>query len=454
MRSAQPTVLDIPVTVQGSKIVEGTDQRELFKETTRTTIVFENGAVLKLNAKVQPGQCLFLRNDRSGREILCKVRESRQAGEAGYTDLEFTARDPEFWAVPELPAAANEAPETQKVIEPVKTPIAAPTLESIAPASEEIPAAIPETVLMSPSEPAPETPKALPEPEDWDDAKDAELAAALSAMEASSKASREPAAEVTKKAVQEGAPEVVPEPREKSAESACDPAVAPALPSAINRIRELIAVKNPIAIGIAATVLIAAVLGVAWHARGGSSAPSRNRAFAGSDQSVQQAAPTPAAAGVNDAAATPGVAAVQSAKATTADVGGARESNANADSAALARASKGARSSLVNPAHAALGQAMHRKPEKNDADIIPARIVWQSPTAIPPWAKDLEMDGTVTLDVLIDENGNVKETKPLSGPHPLWSAAEREVMLWIFEPGMSDGKPTATHMVLTVEFQK
>ena len=74
----QGTVLEIPVTIQGSKTVEGSEQRELFTETTKTTIVFENGAVLKLNAKISPGQCVFLRNDQTEKEILCKVRDSRQ----------------------------------------------------------------------------------------------------------------------------------------------------------------------------------------------------------------------------------------------------------------------------------------------------------------------------------------------------------------------------------------
>ena len=67
---SQATALEIPVTIQGSKTVQGTEQRELFTETTKTTLVFENGAVVKLNARVSPGQCVFLRNDKSEREIL------------------------------------------------------------------------------------------------------------------------------------------------------------------------------------------------------------------------------------------------------------------------------------------------------------------------------------------------------------------------------------------------
>jgi outer membrane biosynthesis protein TonB len=36
----------------------------------------------------------------------------------------------------------------------------------------------------------------------------------------------------------------------------------------------------------------------------------------------------------------------------------------------------------------------------------------------------------------------------------LQGEAERAVALWVFEPALSDGKPIATRMVLTVQFQK
>ena len=78
----------------------------------------------------------------------------------------------------------------------------------------------------------------------------------------------------------------------------------------------------------------------------------------------------------------------------------------------------------------------------------------QPPPAIPSWAKGLDTDGVVKLDALIDEKGNLRSTKALSGPLFLQHEAERAVALWIFEPALTDGKPTATHMVLTVQFQR
>src|ERR1700691_1427903 len=93
----QATVLEVPVTIQGAKHVEGSEQRQIFTETAKTTIVFGNGAVVNLSSKVTQGQCVFLRNEQTGREILCKVLKWRQVAESGYVDLEFATRDPHFW---------------------------------------------------------------------------------------------------------------------------------------------------------------------------------------------------------------------------------------------------------------------------------------------------------------------------------------------------------------------
>lgn len=68
--------------------------------------------------------------------------------------------------------------------------------------------------------------------------------------------------------------------------------------------------------------------------------------------------------------------------------------------------------------------------------------------------QDLDLDGVVTLDAVIDEKGNLRQAKLLSGPRVLESSAEGAVGLWIFQPALKDGKPTTAHMTLTVEFQR
>src|SRR5690242_15864914 len=96
-RIAQAQVLEIPVTIQGEKAVDETGQREPFAESTKTALTFDNGAVLKLQARVKAGESVSLRNEQSGKEIQCKVLEAPPEGQIGYTDLEFVESVPDFW---------------------------------------------------------------------------------------------------------------------------------------------------------------------------------------------------------------------------------------------------------------------------------------------------------------------------------------------------------------------
>src|SRR5580693_697514 len=44
----QPVALEVEVTVNGARTIEGSDKREPFSETTKTVLVFGNGAVIRL----------------------------------------------------------------------------------------------------------------------------------------------------------------------------------------------------------------------------------------------------------------------------------------------------------------------------------------------------------------------------------------------------------------------
>jgi TonB family protein len=114
----------------------------------------------------------------------------------------------------------------------------------------------------------------------------------------------------------------------------------------------------------------------------------------------------------------------------------------------------------VTPADAdsadnAPAQTKHRKAAEPDAaGNAPARILEQPQPTYPAWAKSLDLDGVVKLDAVIDEKGNLAQTKVLSGPRQLQHAAEQAVGLWEFAPAQSAGKPVSSHMTLTVEFQR
>ena len=465
---AQATALEISVTVQGSKTVEGTDQRELFTETTKTILVSEHGAVLKLNARISPGQCVFLRNDQSGKEILCKVVESHQAGETGYTDLEFTVSEPKFWDVPaEQPTIPTQKVEAPKEIEvSAVRPAAIEIMGSAepAPTSEEIPTTFSETANAAPASGLPESPEgALPklpnradgknakDPiSDWDEEKDAQLMAVLAAMDGKSKPQRT-APKETKDPAQPAAAAGAQESKAAS-KAASEASTASSSASAIRNIREWGARQNPIYVGVAAAVLVAAVLGFGWHAKSGSSPRKINPPPAVAAQPALQ----PVAAPPSQTLAAAAAAAVNNVPSPSAQQAQKIQSSTgtpNPDDSAA----QGSEPTAIDPepVPTATEHAVHRKAEEpSESKTIPAKIVSQTQPSLPPWATGLDADPVVQVEVSIDEKGNVVETKAVSGPRLLQASAQRAVGIWIFEPALSDGKPIASHMVVTVEFQK
>ena len=297
-------VLEVPVTVQGAKHVEGSEQRQIFTEATKTTIVFGNGAVVNLSSKVAQGQCVFLRNDRTGREILCKVLEWRQVAESGYVDLEFTTRDPNFWDAPVMQAPVVAAPQVVAPMVPAPTakptdaqekvlgvsdptPDAAPVVQSSAPASEETSgvspatAAAAEAAAVERSARLNEMLEEAPESEDeaaQNDTKDAELLAALIAKDPKRKPKREAAPAEAKDSEFDAMSEDAPEQGEASAHAADESdadsegggkakLIAMLRPLA-HRLHRFTYGKGAIQVGIAASFLLVVLLGMAWHSHG------------------------------------------------------------------------------------------------------------------------------------------------------------------------------------------
>src|SRR5215467_8005548 len=97
---AQPVALEIPITVNGVRTVEGSDKREPFSETTKTVMVHGSGAVIRLNSAMAPGQLLFLTNEHTKKEVVCQVVKSKNyRNVSGYVELEFTEPAVGFWGM-------------------------------------------------------------------------------------------------------------------------------------------------------------------------------------------------------------------------------------------------------------------------------------------------------------------------------------------------------------------
>jgi TonB family protein len=211
----QPVALEIPVTINGARTVEGSDKRAPFSESTQTVLVFPHGAVIRIATPLVPGQLVFLTNEKTKKEVVCQVVKSKASGGAGsYVELQFTEPSLAFWGL-QIPGASAApsvprpvAPSSSMVNKPVvaapqvvaKPPAAAkpvapapaftPPAKAVAPPPPPAalpPAAIPVVpppVAVAPHAPAQELPKAVPA---------AEITSKVSSVNASSVAPVPPA---------------------------------------------------------------------------------------------------------------------------------------------------------------------------------------------------------------------------------------------------------------------
>jgi TonB family protein len=165
----QPVALEVPVTVNGARAVEGTDKREPFSETTKTVLVFGNGAVIRLGSPVAAGQLLFLTNEKTKKEVVCQVVKSKNyKSVSGYVELEFTESVVGFWGMrfpsdrigtpaPAPVAALPSAPKPNPVAPVVPAPKPVSPVVSTAPKAPEVkPPQIPSPQIHAEVKPAPQ----------------------------------------------------------------------------------------------------------------------------------------------------------------------------------------------------------------------------------------------------------------------------------------------------------
>jgi len=85
-------------------------------------------------------------------------------------------------------------------------------------------------------------------------------------------------------------------------------------------------------------------------------------------------------------------------------------------------------------------------------DLKPPRAIQRQDPVYPTLAKQARISGIVTIDCVIDEQGNVVQAKVMSGPPLLVSAAIQAVMKWKYEPSYLDGQPISVAMHVDVTF--
>lgn len=82
----------------------------------------------------------------------------------------------------------------------------------------------------------------------------------------------------------------------------------------------------------------------------------------------------------------------------------------------------------------------------------PRRIKTVSPE-YPPVALNRKIEGSVTLEVWIDEQGKVKDVKILRSFAVFDKAAIKAVRQWAYEPMVIDGRPRTAVFAVTVDFK-
>ncbi len=167
----QPVALEVPVTVNGARTVESSDKREPFSETTKTVLVFGNGAVIRLGSPVSAGQLLFLTNEKTKKEVVCQVVKSKNyKSVSGYVELEFTESVVGFWGM-RFPSdrigTQSPAPATVATLPPVAKVNPVAPVSSVPTAVSPVVSATPKISEIKPAQvPVPQVPvEVMPAPQ-------------------------------------------------------------------------------------------------------------------------------------------------------------------------------------------------------------------------------------------------------------------------------------------------
>ena len=85
-------------------------------------------------------------------------------------------------------------------------------------------------------------------------------------------------------------------------------------------------------------------------------------------------------------------------------------------------------------------------------NLKPPRQIYSEQPKYPMIAKQAQIQGTVIIDAVIDEKGNVVQAHVVSGPPLLIPSALETVLKWKYEPSYLNGEPISVEMHVEVHF--
>jgi protein TonB len=123
------------------------------------------------------------------------------------------------------------------------------------------------------------------------------------------------------------------------------------------------------------------------------------------------------------------------------DVDSGATSSSNAASGSAANAPASAPHATVNA-----GDRVQLSPQTTQSVSVSV------PPDYPLLARQMKVQGAVSLQALISKDGTIQELQILSGPGILAAAAREAVMQWHFKPFLQNGQPVETRARITVNF--
>jgi protein TonB len=93
-----------------------------------------------------------------------------------------------------------------------------------------------------------------------------------------------------------------------------------------------------------------------------------------------------------------------------------------------------------------------KRPIRLGSGLKPPQLIFSPPPDYPVLAKEAHIAGTVVIEAIIDEHGNVTEARAISGHPLLVQAALKAVSRRRYEPTILDGEPTPIELTVEVSF--
>ncbi|HEX6863477.1 MAG TPA: energy transducer TonB, partial [Thermoanaerobaculia bacterium] len=93
-------------------------------------------------------------------------------------------------------------------------------------------------------------------------------------------------------------------------------------------------------------------------------------------------------------------------------------------------------------------------PMRVAGDVKPPKVVYKLAPEYPESAREAKAEGDVVLEIVIDEQGRVRNptVAKSSGNADLDQEALETIPEWTFQPATLEGKPVAVYFTITIRF--